>query len=164
MRPLMITTAVMTVALLSFTSGCSWISWQKIPEKDAPAEKIECSSTPPTVDTVITGINIVGVGVFSGLAAHACDGGGELCGVGVMVWGIVAGSFAVVAAIWGAASMSGWVHYDNCREYQERVSSTEQFGTGPELFHPSSLNPPPPNSVPSGSAAPPNPGTSIPDP
>jgi hypothetical protein len=155
---------IVTMTLWLFQSGCSWVMWQHVPEKDTPVEKVECRLAPPIVDSVFTAGSLVGTGVFSGLAAHACDGGSDMCGIGEAIFGGIAAGFAIMAVVWGIATGTGWNNYDKCREYQERVSSTEQFGTGPELFHPSPPNPPPPNSVPSGSSAPPNPGTSIPDP
>jgi hypothetical protein len=139
----MVATAMMILAAFS-EIGCSWIAWQKVPEKGAPAEYVECRLKPHIIDSVMTAGSLAGMGVFYGLSAvHQCsEDSGCIFDEGQFYSWIGIG-FTVIAAVWGIASISGWVNYHNCREYQERVSLDKQLHTNQELFKPEAPNPPP---------------------
>jgi hypothetical protein len=141
--------ATALIALLLFASGCSWFNWQKIPNKEIPAEKIECKLWSPILDTIVTAGSAVGAGVsISAVASYHCDyHENDLCGLGVLTPAIAAGALALVMLVYTAASATGWLRYQKCLDYNERVSASERLGTGPQLFYP-----PPPSLQ-----APPNP-------
>jgi hypothetical protein len=148
-RPIVMTMIVSM--LLLFQSGCSWIKWQKVPERDAPVETVECRLAPPIVDTVLTAGAAAASGLLFLLTQVPSEDVGSGCGDACLV-GIGVG-YAVVAAVFGAAAITGWVNYRKCREYQKIVTTSEQLGTGPEFVNPS---PPSPQIPPSPESPPTN--------
>jgi hypothetical protein len=137
---IMMATPLMT--LLVFESGCSWVMHQRIPDKPANegcGEQVECGLAPPIIDTVMTTAAVTGMGVFFGLSAASPSHCGEWLGCMSMekdLYALGGAVFTLVAAVWGAATATGWVNYHNCRQYRATVTANETFKTGPELFHP----------------------------
>jgi hypothetical protein len=128
-----------TVLFLS-EAGCSWINWQKIPENDTNSGRIYCGSSPAVLDTIMTAAfagGAAGLYVADSENARDCRNTGEGY-FGCRNPGFIIGAAIVttVAAIWAAASFSGWVNYGNCRAYNKRLDEVEKLGTSEKLFHP----------------------------
>jgi hypothetical protein len=106
------TIIVVTLVLVFCQTGCSWIWWQRVPAK-------ECRLGPPIIDTVTTVGSVIGAGILLSAAAnYHCDSSeNDLCGFGVLAPAITGGGLALVALIYGAASITGWVRYNKCEEY-----------------------------------------------
>jgi hypothetical protein len=119
---------------------------QKIPDKppdEVSGEKIECKLFPPVFDTSAAASFAIGGGLLVYNGSGHCTTDDTSCIIGKALslgFGI---PILVSAFVWGAASATGWANYNNCREYQERVSTSKQLGSGPAFVSPS-----PPNSSP----------------
>ncbi len=136
---------ILSALMLSLAgTGCSWINWQKMPEKETDRDRIYCNYAPATFDTIMAAAFVGGAGGSFAAASSAdkdCEHAGDtFCGG--LGYEVLGGILIGVAAIWAAASFSGWANYSNCLEYNKRLEANEKLGTTEKLFHPEATEKP----------------------